>query len=100
MSEQLQAEVEKLKMDNHLMNHRLKSLEDERLPSRVASMEPIVARLELKMDDLAARVDHGLMEVRDAINGQKHMQKGMALAVVATVGLIQLLPYLKGLIQQ
>ena len=99
MSEQLQAEVERLKMDNHLVNHRLKSLEDEQLPRRVASMEPVVARLELKMDDLADRVEKGLGEVKDAINGQKHMQRGMILAVAATVGFIQLLPYLTGLLK-
>jgi len=99
MSEQLHTELERLKMDSHLIQHRLRTLEEEQLPRRVASMEPVVARLELKMDDLAQSVDNGLREVRDAINGQKHMQKGMMLAVVATVGLIQLLPYLKGLLQ-
>lgn len=99
MSEQLHTELERLKMDSHLIQHRLHTLEEEQLPRRVASMEPVVARLELKMDDLAQSVDNGLREVRDAINGQKHMQKGMMLAVVATVGLIQLLPYIKGLLQ-
>lgn len=99
MTEQLHSELERLKMDSHLIQHRLRTLEEEQLPRRVASMEPVVARLELKMDDLAERVDKGLSEVRDAINGQKHMQKGMVFVIVATVGLIQLLPYLKGLLQ-
>lgn len=98
MTEQLQVRVEELKMEQHLVKHRLSQLEAEQLPRRVASMEPVVARLEEKMDDLADRVDKGLSEVRDAINGQRHLQKGMVLAVAAVVGVIQLLPYLKGLV--
>lgn|SRR5699024_5666059 len=98
MTEQLHRNVEELKMDQHLIKHRLATLEAEQLPRRVASMEPVVARLEEKMDDLADRVDKGLSEVRDAINGQRHLQKGMILAVAAVVGFIQLLPYLKGLL--
>ena len=98
MTEQLNRTVEELKMDQHLVKHRLATLEAEQLPRRVASMEPIVARMEEKMDDLAEQIDSGLSEVRDAINGQRHLQKGMVLAVAAVVGLIQLLPYLKGLI--
>lgn len=87
MSEQLHERVDELKMEQHLVKHRLSTLEAERLP-----------RLEAKMDDLVDRVDIGLREVRDAINGQRHLQKGVVLAVAAVVGAIQLIPYLKGLL--
>lgn len=98
MTEQLHNKVEELKMEQHLVKHRIATLEAEQLPRRVASMEPVVSRLEQKMDDLAESVDNGLREVRDAINGQRHLQKGMVLAVAAVVGTIQLIPYLKGLV--
>jgi len=89
------AEHDDVKMDLHLINHRLKTLEEERLPHRVAIMEPVVKRVEEKMDDLADQMNKGLSEVRDAINGQRSLQKGMVVAVAAVVGLIQLLPLIK-----
>lgn len=81
-----------------LINHRLKMLEDERLPHRVSSMEPIVKRVEEQLDDISIQLRDGLNEVRDAINAQRSLQKGMLFAVAAVVGLIQLLPLIRDML--
>lgn len=84
--------------DLHLINHRLKMLEEERLPHRVAIMEPVVKRVEEQLTDISTQMRDGLSEVRDAINAQRSLQKGMVFAVAAVVGVIQLLPFIKGLL--
>lgn len=87
-----------LERELYLINHRLKTLEDERLPHRLAILEPVVKRVEEKMDDISEQMTTGLREVRDAINEQKSLQKGMVFAVAAVVGVIQLIPFIKGLL--
>lgn len=82
----------------NLINHRLKMLEDERLPHRVSSMEPIVKRVEEQLDDISVQLRDGLNDVRDAINAQRSLQKGMLFAVAAVVGLIQLLPLIRDIL--
>jgi signal transduction histidine kinase len=89
---------EELRMNLNLINHRLKMLEEERLPHRVAIMEPVVKRVEEQLDDISEQMRKGLNEVRDAINDQRSLQKGMVFAVAAVVGIIQLLPFIKGLL--
>jgi len=89
-------EVEK---ELHLQQHRITVLEQENLPRRVASLEPVVKRLESKLDDLGDDVTNGFREVKEALNTNKGMQKGATLAIVAVVGIIQLLPLLKTLLK-
>lgn len=91
--------LEEAEKELHLTKHRLMVLEQEQLPRRVASMEPIVKRLESKMDELHDQVEVGFREVKESIAAQKALQKGVVITVVALTGLIQLLPYLKGLLQ-
>lgn len=90
--------IEQAERELHLTKHRLTVLEQEQLPRRVASLEPVVKRLENKLDDISVQLTDGLEEVKDAIAAQKGMQRGIVVTVAAVVGAIQLLPYLKGLL--
>lgn len=87
--------IEQAERELHLTKHRLTVLEQEQLPRRVASLEPVVKRLEHKLDDISVQLSDGLEEVKDAIAAQKGMQKGIVFTVAAVVGAIQLIPYLK-----
>jgi hypothetical protein len=89
--------LEQHERDITLANHRLNVLEQEQLPRRVASLEPVVQRLENKMDSLGDTVTEGFEEVKAALLTQKTMQKTVAAVVIFLVGLVQFLPYLKGL---
>jgi len=91
--------MEEVEKELHLTKHRLNVLEQEQLPRRVASLEPIVQRMEYKIDVLAKQVELGLKEVKDAVLSQKALQKGVVAAVIAVVGLVQLLPFLKELLK-
>ena len=91
--------IEQHEKELHLTKHRLTTLEQEQLPRRVASMEPVVQRLEHKLDAIGTQIEEGLESLRAEIIAQKALQKGVVLAVAAVVGLIQLVPYLKGLMQ-
>lgn len=99
MDEHAARRIEEAEKELHLAKHRLAALEQEQLPRRVASMEPIVQRLEHKLDDLGDRFDEAFSELKASIGEQKALQKGVIVAVVGITGLIQLLPYLKGFIQ-
>jgi hypothetical protein len=55
--------------------------------------------MEHKIDVLAKQVEIGLKEVKDAVLSQKALQKGVVAAVIAVVGLVQLLPFLKELLK-
>lgn len=98
MSEQLERELGELKMLHRITEHRLTQIEKEQLPQRVANIEPMVKRIELNLDDLNKQVTLGLREVRDAVNAQKSMHRGVVLAVAVIVGFVQLLPLLKGIL--
>lgn len=98
--------LEEAEKELHLTQHRLTVLEQEQLPRRVAYMEPIVQRLEHKMDDLGVRlgsledkIETGLSEVKTAVREQRSLQKGVVITIVALTGFIQLLPYLKELLK-
>lgn len=91
--------LEQAEKELHLTKHRLAVLESEQLPRRVASIEPVVQRLEAKMDGLDEQVRSGFESVREELSSQRSMLKGAAFAVAAIVGLIQLLPYLKELLK-
>lgn len=82
----------------HLINHRLKVLEEERLPYRVASMEPTVKRMEQKIDELGERFEKGLCEVRDSINDQRSLVKGAIWAAAVIAAATQLIPIMKTLL--
>lgn len=89
--------LEKAERDLHLTNHRLSVLEQEQLPRRVASMEPVVQRLEGKMDDLGDKLENGLTEVKQELVAQRGMIKGVLVTVAALFALIELIPILKEL---
>lgn len=91
--------LEKAEKDLHLTNHRLSVLEQEQLPRRVASMEPVVQRLEVKMDDLGEKLETGLCSVQQELVAQRGVIKGVALAVAVVVGLIEFMPYLKEMLK-
>lgn len=91
--------VEQLEKELHLTKHRLIFLEQEQLPRRVASLEPVVQRLENKLDDLGEKFEVGLAEVKEAISSQRSLQKSVVYAVMFLVGFIQLLPYIKELLR-
>lgn len=97
--EQLTRGLEEVKRDVHLINHRLNSIEQEQLPRRVAALEPIVQRMEHKLDDVGQQLELGLAEVKEAINSQRALQKGVVVAIAAIVGLIQLIPFIKSILQ-
>ena len=90
--------TEQLEKEVHLLKHRMQVLEEEQLPRRVASMEPVVRRVEHKLDDLSEHVTTGLDEVRAAIMSQRAMTRGALIAIGAIVGFIQLLPIIKELL--
>ncbi len=90
--------IEQAEKELHLTKHRLSVLEQEQLPRRVASLEPVVKRLESKLDDIGIQLTDGLEEVKDAIAAQKGMQRGVVLTVAGVVGFIQLIPFLKDLL--
>lgn len=90
--------LEQLEKEIHLTKHRLSVLEDEQLPRRVASMEPVVRRLEHKLDDISRQLGDGLEEVKEAIASQKAMQKGVVFTVAGVVGFIQLIPFFKDIL--
>lgn len=90
--------TEQLEKEVHLLKHRMQVLEEEQLPRRVASMEPVVRRVEHKLDDLSEHVTTGLDEVRAAIMSQRAMIRGALIAIGAIVGFIQLLPIIKELL--
>lgn len=94
-----QARRLELEKELHLQQHRITVLENENLPRRVASLEPVVKRLEDKLDDLGDSVEQGFKEVKEVLHSQKGMQKGAVWAVMALVGFIQLLPLLKTLLK-
>lgn len=96
--EQLLRRLEEVERDAHLTKHRLSTLEQEQLPRRVAALEPVVQRMEHKLDDVAERLEKGLDDVKEAINSQRALQKGVVVAVAAVVGLIQLIPVLKSIL--
>lgn len=98
--------LEEAEKELHLTQHRLTVLEQEQLPRRVAYMEPIVQRLEHKLDDLGVKlgdledkIEIGLSEVKTAIREQKSLQKGVVATIIALTGLIQLVPYLKDMMK-
>lgn len=85
--------------DLHLTKHRITVLEQEQLPRRVASMEPVVQRLENKVDNLHDQVEKGFREVRESMVSQKAIQKGAATIIIVVVGAIQLIPVIQGLMK-
>jgi hypothetical protein len=87
-----------LEKEAHLSNHRLTTLEREELPRRVASIEPVVNRLEEKMDEISDHLETGLQGVKTAIVEQRSLQKGVVWAVAVVVGIIQLLPFIKSIL--
>lgn len=87
-----------LEKEVHLSNHRLTVLEREELPRRVATIEPVVNRLEEKMDEISEHLESGLQGVKTAIVEQRSLQKGVVWAVAVVVGIIQLLPFLKSIL--
>lgn len=90
--------TEQLEKEVHLLKHRMQVLEEEQLPRRVASMEPVVRRVEHKLDELSEHVTTGLDEVRAAIMSQRAMIRGSVITIGAIVGFIQLLPIIKELL--
>lgn len=90
--------VEVLDKELALIKHRVEVLEKEQLPRRVAVMEPAVQRMELKIDELSDTVEKSFKEVKEAIIAQKAFQKAVVAVVVAVVGLVQFLPYIKVLL--
>ncbi len=72
----------------------VKPIEKEDLPKRVAQIEPVVSRVEDKVDELVAKVD----SMGTSIGEVKSAQKGMIWVVGAIVGLIQLVPVVKDLL--
>lgn len=90
--------VEVLDREVALIKHRVQTLEQEQLPRRVAVMEPAVQRMEQKIDELSDQVEKGLKEVKEAIIAQKAFQKAVVAVVLAVVGLVQFLPYIKVLL--
>lgn len=99
MDEHTARRLEETERDLHLAKHRLTMLEQEQLPRRVASMEPVVQRLEEKVDDLHDQVEVGFREVKDSIIAQKALQKAAVTIIAAIVGFVQLLPYLEKLLK-
>lgn len=87
-----------LEKEMHLSNHRLSVLEREELPRRVASIEPVVSRLEEKMDEISDHLETGLEGVKTAIVEQRSLQRGVVWAVAVVVGIIQLLPFIKSIL--
>lgn len=90
--------IEQAERELHLTKHRLTVLEQEQLPRRVASLEPVVKRLEHKLDDISVQLSDGLEEVKEAIASQKAMQKGIVFTVAGVVGFIQMIPFFKDLL--
>lgn len=90
--------TEQLEKEVHLLKHRITVLEEEQLPRRVASLEPVVRRMEHKLDDISVLVTEGLEKVNQAITSQKAMMKGVAATIVTIVGIVQLLPFFRELL--
>lgn len=90
--------LQTLEQEVRLNGHRLTVIEREELPRRVASIEPVVNRLEEKMDEMSEHLEKGLQEVKTAIVEQRSLQKGVVWAVAVIVGVIQLLPFFKDLL--
>lgn len=86
--------LENIHSDTRLAAHRLASLEKEDLPKRVAQIEPVVSRVEDKVDELVTKMD----SMGTSIGEVKSAQKGMIWVVGAIVGLIQLVPVVKDLL--
>lgn len=96
--EQLLRRLEEVERDAHLTKHRLTALEQEQLPRRVAALEPVVQRMEHKLDEGFERLEKGIDQARADISSQRALQKGVVVAVAAIVGLIQLIPVLKSIL--
>ena len=94
METEVYRRLESIHSDTRLAAHRLASLEKEDLPKRVAQIEPVVSRVEDKVDELVSKLDN----MGTSIGEVKSAQKGMIWVVGAIVGLIQLVPVVKDLL--
>jgi|SRR5690606_26894074 len=94
METEVYRRLESIHSDTRLAAHRLAAIEKEDLPKRVAQIEPVVSRVEDKVDELVAKVD----SMGTSIGEVKSAQKGMIWVVGAIVGLIQLVPVVKDLL--
>lgn len=96
--EEIARRLELTEREVHLVKHRIQALENEKLPQRVANLEPIVRRIEESTTSIEDKLDSGLSSIREELAGQRALQKGIVLAVAAVVGLIQLIPTLRSLL--
>ena len=86
--------LEKNQSDVRLIDHRMSAIEREELPRRMASVEPVVSRVEGKVDEIVEKMD----SMGNSIGELRSAQKGMIWVVGAIVGFIQLIPMLKDLV--
>ena len=94
MEAEVYRRLETNQSDIRLATHRLSALEKEELPKRMAQIEPVVTRVEDKVDEIVAKMDN----MGTSIGEVKSAQKGMIWVVGAIVGFIQLVPLVKDLI--
>lgn len=95
MEAEVYRRLETQQSDLRLFGHRLGALEKEDLPRRLAQVEPVVRRVDEKVDAIASKLDAGMAEVKAAILVQKTMQRSIVWTVGIVVGAIQLLFMLK-----
>lgn len=95
MEAEVYRRLETQQSDLRLYGHRLSALEREELPRRMAQVEPVVRRIDEKVDLIGGKLDAGLAEVRAALLAQKSMQRGIVWTVGIVVGAIQFLFMLK-----
>lgn len=91
--------TEQLEKEVHLLKHRINVLEEEQLPRRVATMEPVVRRMEHKLDDITELVTEGLEKVNKTLVAQKAVMAGVTATIVVLVGIVQLWPILKEVVK-